>query len=281
MPGPDHAERAEYGASSFSYPHGAPRNCVSSRKKRRKRSGRETDATDAKLWPVSQWAASLRPTGADEVAEDFRSAVARCWRAECDNLSELVAAAGGDSAATVTSIGLLEPGTSERRAVIALSSDVRASVADLMRALQREAQRNGLDSRSQLMPLALAARDLLPADGEMQIGNRMSTTAPRHVVMFSGGKDSTALALVLTGTVIPSAAFEYVFCDTHKELPETYEYLTRIEACLGQPIERLSSHHGERGSRPLPETLQRFPAVAEATLVHPSIENRTLRASRG
>ena len=93
--------------------------------------------------------------------------------AECDTLSELVAASGGDSAATVASIGLLEPGTSERRAVIALSSDERAPVADLTRALQRAAQRSGLDPRSQLMALALAARELLPADvengaGEMQ-----------------------------------------------------------------------------------------------------------------
>ena len=45
------------------------------------------------------------------------------------------------SAATVASIGLLEPGTSVRRAVIALSSDERAPVADLMRKLQRAAQR--------------------------------------------------------------------------------------------------------------------------------------------
>jgi hypothetical protein len=50
--------------------------------------------------------------------------------------------------------------------VIALSSDERAPVADLMRELQRAAQRSGLDPRSQLMALALAARDLLPADGE-------------------------------------------------------------------------------------------------------------------
>lgn len=87
---------------------------------------------------------------------------------ECDTLGELVAATGGDSATTVASIGLLEPGTNERRAVIALSSDERAPVADLMRKLQRAAQRSGLDSRSQLMALAPAARGLLPADGEMQ-----------------------------------------------------------------------------------------------------------------
>ena len=74
----------------------------------------------------------------------------------------------------------------------------------------------------------------------------MNDTATRHVVMLSGGKDSTALALYLRDRH-PERRFEYVFCDTHKELPETYEYLARIEACLEQPIERLSSRHGERG----------------------------------
>src|SRR6267154_716300 len=45
----------------------------------------------------------------------------------------------------------------------------------------------------------------------------------------------------------PEMDVEYVFCDTHKELPETYEYLTRIEAYLGKPVTRLSSGLGERG----------------------------------
>lgn len=71
-------------------------------------------------------------------------------------------------------------------------------------------------------------------------------TKLRHVVMLSGGKDSTALALYLRERY-PERTYEYVFCDTHKELPETYEYLARIEAALGQPIERLASQHGERG----------------------------------
>ena len=106
----------------------------------------------------------------DEDAEAFASRL-RVLAVECDTLSELVAATGGDSATTVASIGLLEPGMSDRRTVIALSRDQRAPVADLIRTLQRAAERSGLDLRSQLM--ALAARDLLPADeepgaGEMQ-----------------------------------------------------------------------------------------------------------------
>jgi 3'-phosphoadenosine 5'-phosphosulfate sulfotransferase (PAPS reductase)/FAD synthetase len=64
------------------------------------------------------------------------------------------------------------------------------------------------------------------------------TTKPRHIVSLSGGKDSTALAIYLRDKV---ADVEYVFSDTDKELPETYEYLEKLEAYLGQPIIRLKS----------------------------------------
>lgn len=63
----------------------------------------------------------------------------------------------------------------------------------------------------------------------------------RHILGLSGGKDSTALA-VLLHKEIPQ--MEYFFCDTHKELPETYEYLDRIKARLGIHIEYLSAEHG-------------------------------------
>lgn len=68
----------------------------------------------------------------------------------------------------------------------------------------------------------------------------------RHIMLLSGGKDSTALALYMRDKH-PERDFEYVFCDTHKELPEIYEYLARIEAYLGKPVTRLSSGIGERG----------------------------------
>jgi len=64
----------------------------------------------------------------------------------------------------------------------------------------------------------------------------------RHILSLSGGKDSTALAIYLRDR-IPD--LEYVFCDTEKELPETYEYIDRLEAYLGKPIVRLK--HGGRG----------------------------------
>ncbi|PMP83849.1 MAG: phosphoadenosine phosphosulfate reductase [Chloroflexus aggregans] len=63
----------------------------------------------------------------------------------------------------------------------------------------------------------------------------------RHIVNLSGGKDSTALAIFLHDKI---PCIEYVFCDTHKELPETYEYLDRLEAFLQRPITRLNAQRG-------------------------------------
>jgi 3'-phosphoadenosine 5'-phosphosulfate sulfotransferase (PAPS reductase)/FAD synthetase len=55
----------------------------------------------------------------------------------------------------------------------------------------------------------------------------------RHILSLSGGKDSTALALYMKDKV---ANMEYVFCDTDKELPETYDYLRKLKVHLGRPI---------------------------------------------
>jgi 3'-phosphoadenosine 5'-phosphosulfate sulfotransferase (PAPS reductase)/FAD synthetase len=69
----------------------------------------------------------------------------------------------------------------------------------------------------------------------------MSKKKVRHILGLSGGKDSTALA-VLLHKEIPE--MEYFFCDTHKELQETYEYLDRIKARLGIKIHYLSAKRG-------------------------------------
>ncbi|MBA3533948.1 MAG: phosphoadenosine phosphosulfate reductase family protein [Ardenticatenales bacterium] len=58
----------------------------------------------------------------------------------------------------------------------------------------------------------------------------------RHILSLSGGKDSTALAIYMKDRI---PEMEYVFCDTGEELPETYEYLDKLEVYLGKPIERL------------------------------------------
>ena len=74
----------------------------------------------------------------------------------------------------------------------------------------------------------------------------MSEKPLRHISLLSGGKDSTALAIYMRDHH-PEVEMEYVFCDTHKELQETYDYLERVEGYLGKEIKRLSSDLGERG----------------------------------
>jgi 3'-phosphoadenosine 5'-phosphosulfate sulfotransferase (PAPS reductase)/FAD synthetase len=68
-----------------------------------------------------------------------------------------------------------------------------------------------------------------------------ATRPGRHIVNLSGGKDSTALAIFLRDKI---PQLEYLFCDTHKELPETYEYLDRLEAYLQRRIIKLNAQRG-------------------------------------
>ena len=79
----------------------------------------------------------------------------------------------------------------------------------------------------------------------------------RHICGISGGKDSSALAVYLCDSV---PEMEYFFCDTGAELPETYEYLTRLEVILGKRIARLNARRGFdhwfevfRGTLPSPQ----------------------------
>lgn len=81
----------------------------------------------------------------------------------------------------------------------------------------------------------------------------------RHICGISGGKDSSALALHLRRTR-PELDIEYFFCDTGAELPETYEYLSKLEAVLSKPIARLNNERGFdhwfemfRGALPSPQ----------------------------
>jgi 3'-phosphoadenosine 5'-phosphosulfate sulfotransferase (PAPS reductase)/FAD synthetase len=66
----------------------------------------------------------------------------------------------------------------------------------------------------------------------------MSNSSMRHVLGISGGKDSSALAIHLRDRI---PQMEYFFCDTGSELPETYDFLLRLEAALGKPITRLNA----------------------------------------
>ncbi len=62
--------------------------------------------------------------------------------------------------------------------------------------------------------------------------------SPRHILSLSGGKDSAALAIYMRDRVL---GMEYIFHDTDKELPETYDYLARLEAILGKKITKTTA----------------------------------------
>lgn len=59
----------------------------------------------------------------------------------------------------------------------------------------------------------------------------------RHIIPISG-KDSLATALLQTARR-PDLSYEYVFCDVGSELPETYQWLSKVEAATGWRIQRV------------------------------------------
>ncbi|MEO9475520.1 MAG: phosphoadenosine phosphosulfate reductase family protein [Cyclobacteriaceae bacterium] len=69
-------------------------------------------------------------------------------------------------------------------------------------------------------------------------------TKPRHVLGISGGKDSAALAIYLRNTY-PQFDIDYYYCDTGKELDETYQLIERLEGYLGKSITKLKSKAAE------------------------------------
>ncbi|TXN36089.1 phosphoadenosine phosphosulfate reductase family protein [Flagellimonas hymeniacidonis] len=63
---------------------------------------------------------------------------------------------------------------------------------------------------------------------------------PRHILGISGGKDSAALAIYLNDKY-PELDFEYYFCDTGKELDETYQLIDNLQSYFGKPIKKLEN----------------------------------------
>ncbi len=64
-----------------------------------------------------------------------------------------------------------------------------------------------------------------------------------HILSLSGGKDSTALAFYIKDNMPEiHEKIEYIFCDTECELPETYDYLNKIELFLGKEIKRIKPY---------------------------------------
>ena len=63
----------------------------------------------------------------------------------------------------------------------------------------------------------------------------------KHVISFSGGKDSTALLLRMLEEKMPVDVI--LFCDTGLEFPQMYEHLDKVEQYTGRAITRLKPPH--------------------------------------
>ena len=97
-----------------------------------------------------------------------------------------------------------------------------------------------------------------------------NNTPEYHILSLSGGKDSTALAFFMKENM-PEIfkKTEFVFCDTECELPETYEYLNKIEIFLNKKIIKLkpkkSFEHIMSICGYLPSPIKRWCTVALKT----------------
>lgn len=63
----------------------------------------------------------------------------------------------------------------------------------------------------------------------------------KHIVQFSGGKDSTCMLLMMLEKGMP--VDEIIFCDTGMEFPQMYEHIDKVEHNIGRKITRLKSEH--------------------------------------
>ena len=64
-----------------------------------------------------------------------------------------------------------------------------------------------------------------------------------NILSLSGGKDSSALAFFIKNNMPElHKNIEYVFADTEHEIPETYDYLNKIEVFTGKTITRLKPY---------------------------------------
>ena len=52
-----------------------------------------------------------------------------------------------------------------------------------------------------------------------------------NVVQFSGGKDSTAMLLMMLEKNMPID--DIIFCDTGKEFPQIYEHIEKVNKYIG------------------------------------------------
>jgi 3'-phosphoadenosine 5'-phosphosulfate sulfotransferase (PAPS reductase)/FAD synthetase len=81
----------------------------------------------------------------------------------------------------------------------------------------------------------------------------------RHVIGLSGGKDSAALAVYMaTHPDYKNLDLQYFFSDTGKELPEVYEFLTKLEGVLNTKVIRLGENRFSENQNPFDHYLKQY-----------------------
>lgn len=63
----------------------------------------------------------------------------------------------------------------------------------------------------------------------------------KHIVQFSGGKDSTCMLLMMLEKGMP--VDDIIFCDTGMEFPQMYEHIDKVEQYIGRKVTRLKPKH--------------------------------------
>ena len=115
----------------------------------------------------------------------------------------------------------------------------------------------------------------------------MKYTPEYHILSLSGGKDSTALAFFMKENM-PEIfeKLELVFYDTGCDLPETYDYLNKIEVFLKKKIHRImpekSFEHLLTINRVLPSHFRRWCTVdLKIRASQKYIENKLTNEGKG
>lgn len=72
-----------------------------------------------------------------------------------------------------------------------------------------------------------------------EIIKKLLNNEAKHIVSFSGGKDSTAMLLKMIERRMPID--EIIYCDTGMEFPEMYEHINKVEKYINRPITRLKA----------------------------------------
>ena len=63
----------------------------------------------------------------------------------------------------------------------------------------------------------------------------------KHVVQFSGGKDSTCMLLMMLEKGMQ--VDEIIFCDTGMEFPQMYEHIDKVEQYIDRKVTRLKAEN--------------------------------------